>query len=83
MKNRIRLTESDLHRIVKEAVDATMNSAQEKMDDSARKLIEIALKCMTQAHWIQTGRYMNPETEVSKRMAEVTQAVGDLSRSFF
>ena len=51
-----------------------------KLNDVARSFIEIALKAMAKATWVQTNGYENTETDLVKRMMEVTQSVGDLSR---
>ena len=51
-----------------------------KLNDVARSFIEIALKEMTKATRAQTNGYENTETDLVKRMMEVTQSVGDLSR---
>ena len=51
-----------------------------KLNDVARSFLEIALKAMTKATWVQTNGYENTDTDLVKRMMEVTQLVGDLSR---
>ena len=51
-----------------------------KMNDVARSFIEIALNAMTKATWVQTNGYENTDNDLVKRMMEVTQSVGDLSR---
>ena len=51
-----------------------------KLNDVARSFIEIALQAMVKATWVQTNGYENTDSDLVKRMMEVTQSVGDLSR---
>ena len=51
-----------------------------KLNDVARSFIEIALQAMTKATLVQTNGYENTESDLVKRLMEVTQSVGDLSR---
>ena len=51
-----------------------------KLNDVARSFIEIALQAMVKATWVQTNGYENTDTDLVKRIMEVTQLVGDLSR---
>jgi hypothetical protein len=51
-----------------------------KLNDVARSFIEIALQAMTKATWVQTNGYENTDSDLVKRIMEVTQSVGDLSR---
>ena len=51
-----------------------------KLNDVARSFIEIALQAMVKATWVQTNGYENTDSDLVKRIMEVTQSVGDLSR---
>ena len=52
----------------------------DKLNDVARSFIEIALQAMVKATWVQTNGYENTDGELVKRIMEVTQSVGNLSR---
>lgn len=51
-----------------------------KLNDVARSFIEIALQAMVKATFAQTNGYENTDSDLAKRIMEVTQSVGDLSR---
>lgn len=54
---------------------------KDKMNDVARNFIEIAVNALQKAVWAQTNGYQSKKyTDLVKRMMEVTQSVGDLSR---
>ena len=51
-----------------------------KLNDVARGFLKIALKAMVKATLAQTNGYENTDSDLAKRIMEVTQSVGDLSR---
>ena len=52
----------------------------DKLNEVARSFIEMALQAMVKATWVQTNGYENTDGELVKRLMEVTQSVGNLSR---
>ena len=52
-----------------------------EMNDVARSFIQIALNALQKAVWAQTNGHQSEKyTELEKKMMEITQLVGDLSR---
>lgn len=50
------------------------------MNEITRKFIELAYKAMQDAYYNETNGMIDLDSETAKKVGEVLQAVGDLSR---